>query len=87
MTNFSSHIPDNAQADSDQKRPFLQAARLVGVITLASRFLGLARDVVLASCFGASRISDIFWFAFELPNLVRRVLGEGSLSAFIVPII
>ncbi len=87
MMNFSSHTPDNAQADPDQKRPFLQAARLVGVITLVSRFLGLLRDAVLASCFGASRISDIFWFAFELPNLVRRVLGEGSLSAFIVPII
>ena len=72
---------------SDPKKPFLYAARLVSLITLASRILGLVRDIVLAACFGASRISDIFWFAFELPNLLRRVLGEGALSAFIVPII
>ena len=70
----------------DHKKPFLYAARLVSLITLASRILGLVRDAVLAACFGASRISDIFWFAFELPNLLRRVLGEGALSAFIVPI-
>ncbi|MCP4712826.1 MAG: murein biosynthesis integral membrane protein MurJ [Planctomycetes bacterium] len=70
----------------DPKKSFLYAARLVSLITLASRILGLVRDGVLAACFGASRISDIFWFAFELPNFFRRVLGEGALSAFIVPI-
>lgn len=69
-----------------EKRPFLRAAGLVGAITLVSRFLGLARDVVLGACLGASRMGDVFWAAFELPNLARRVLGEGSLSAFIVPI-
>lgn len=69
-----------------EKRPFLRAAGLVGGITLASRFLGLFRDIVLASFFGAGRLGDIFLIAFEMPNLVRRILGEGSLSAFIVPI-
>ncbi|KPK76413.1 MAG: hypothetical protein AMJ79_06755 [Phycisphaerae bacterium SM23_30] len=86
MVNSSFNTP-NSYPEPDQKQSFLHAARLVGVITLASRILGLLRDAVLASCFGASRISDIFWFAFELPNLMRRVLGEGSLSAFIVPIL
>jgi putative peptidoglycan lipid II flippase len=69
-----------------EKRPFLRAAGVVGFITIISRFLGLFRDMVLASVFGASRIGDIFQIAFELPNMTRRVLGEGSLSAFIVPI-
>jgi len=69
-----------------EKRPFLRAAGVVGFITVISRFLGLLRDMVLASVFGASRIGDIFQIAFELPNMTRRVLGEGSLSAFIVPI-
>ena len=75
----------NAGAQSG-RRSFLRAAGLVSVITLISRFLGLVRDVVVAAAFGATRYGDIFNIAFELPNLVRRVLGEGSLSAFIVPI-
>ncbi|NQU41693.1 murein biosynthesis integral membrane protein MurJ [bacterium] len=69
-----------------EKKPFLRAAGVVGAITLLSRVLGLARDMVLAAVFGASRVGDIFLIAFELPNLARRILGEGSLSAFIVPI-
>lgn len=69
-----------------EKRSFLKAAGIVGAITLLSRVLGLVRDMVLAACFGASRMGDIFLIAFELPNLVRRILGEGSLSAFVVPI-
>lgn len=69
-----------------EKKPFLQAAGLVGGIIAISRLLGLVRDMVLASVFGASRFADVFLIAFELPNLTRRILGEGSLSAFIVPI-
>ncbi len=71
---------------SSGRRSFLRAAGLVGIITLISRFLGLVRDMVVAAAFGATRYGDIFNIAFELPNLVRRVLGEGSLSAFIVPV-
>jgi putative peptidoglycan lipid II flippase len=67
-------------------KPFLKSAGIVGLITLASRMLGMVRDMALAACFGASRSGDIFLIAFELPNLTRRILGEGSLSAFIVPV-
>lgn len=69
-----------------ERQPFLRAAGIVGIITLFSRCLGLVRDMVLAALFGASRLGDVFLIAFELPNLARRILGEGSLSAFIVPI-
>lgn len=64
----------------------LRTARLVGGITLISRVLGLLRDMVLTACFGMTWVADVFMLAFEVPNLVRRILGEGSLSAFIVPI-
>jgi putative peptidoglycan lipid II flippase len=41
----------------------------------------------MAAIFGSSRLQDIFQVAFELPNTVRRVMGEGALSAFIVPLL
>jgi len=56
------------------------------VITLVSRILGLLRDMVLTTCFGMTWVADVFVLAFEIPNLARRILGEGSLSAFIVPV-
>lgn len=48
--------------------------------------LGLLRDAAIAFTLGDSRVNDIFNAAFEIPNLARRVLGEGALSAFIVPV-
>ncbi|MEN6627283.1 MAG: murein biosynthesis integral membrane protein MurJ [Candidatus Sumerlaeia bacterium] len=69
-----------------ERRKILKAAWIVGVLTLLSRFTGLIRDAVLAAQLGSTRLSDIFWVAFQLPNLVRRVLGEGALSSFIVPL-
>ena len=70
-----------------EKRKVLKAAGVIGFFTLISRMTGLARDIVVAHMLGAGTVSDVFWFAFALPNLVRRVLGEGALSAFIVPIL
>jgi putative peptidoglycan lipid II flippase len=59
---------------------------VVGAFTLLSRFTGLARDSVTAALFGGSRMADTFLTSLELTNQVRRVLGEGSLSSFIVPL-
>jgi len=53
--------------------------------TLVSRILGLVRDTVLASVFPRV-ITDAYVVAFRLPNLFRRVLGEGSLSASFIPL-
>ncbi|MHC4481274.1 MAG: murein biosynthesis integral membrane protein MurJ [Planctomycetota bacterium] len=60
----------------------------VGVIsglTLLSRVLGLVRDCVCAALFGAGMVWDAFSFAFRVPNLFRRLFGEGALSAAFVP--
>lgn len=70
-----------------EKRKMLKAAGIVGSLTFFSRCLGLIRDAVMAAQLGAGRFSDVFLVAFELPNLVRRVLGEGALSSFIVPLL
>lgn len=68
-----------------EKRKVLRAAGLIGAITLLSRFTGLIRGAVMAAILGDSRYHDVFLTAFAIPNLVRRVLGEGALSAFVVP--
>ncbi|MFC1567156.1 murein biosynthesis integral membrane protein MurJ, partial [bacterium] len=54
--------------------------------TLFSRILGYARDMAIANFFGASFVADAFYVAYRIPNLLRRLLGEGSLSAAFIPI-
>ena len=58
---------------------------VVSLLTVISRVLGLVRDQLGAAIFGASQINDAFITAFSLPNLFRRLLGEGSLTAAFVP--
>jgi putative peptidoglycan lipid II flippase len=53
--------------------------------TFVSRVLGLVREVVFASVFGASAATDAFWVAFRIPNFMRRLFAEGSFSTAFVP--
>ncbi|WP_083453359.1 murein biosynthesis integral membrane protein MurJ [Desulfatitalea tepidiphila] len=62
-----------------------KAAGVVGAATLFSRVLGAVRDIAIASFFGTGMISDAFIAAFRIPNLLRRMFGEGSLSIVFVP--
>lgn len=68
-------------ADSFEKH-----ARTVTLLTLASRITGLARDATLSRVFGAGALMDAFFFAFLIPNLFRRLFGEGALSAAFLPV-
>jgi putative peptidoglycan lipid II flippase len=63
----------------------LRAASTISLFTLASRIAGLARDVVIASIFGAGAPLDAFLVAFRIPNLLRRLFGEGAFSQAFVP--
>ncbi len=56
-------------------------------MTLASRLTGLVRDVLMASFFGVSALTDAFHVAFRIPNLFRRVFGEGAFSQAFVPVL
>jgi len=60
--------------------------RLVSTLTLLSRVLGLVRDVGMATLFGNGMVLDAFTIAFRLPNLARRLFGEGALSTAFIPI-
>jgi putative peptidoglycan lipid II flippase len=76
---------DGGTMDQDNAR-VTQAAGVVSMATLLSRILGYVRDMVMASYFGAGLASDAFIAAFRIPNLLRRLLGEGSLSIAFVPV-
>lgn len=54
--------------------------------TMFSRILGYIRDMLVANLFGAGIFADAFYAAFRIPNLFRRLLGEGSFSAAFIPV-
>lgn len=64
---------------------FERHAWTVTLLTLVSRFTGLVRDAALSRTFGAGPLMDAFAFAFMIPNLFRRLFGEGALSAAFLP--
>ena len=61
-------------------------AGIFGFFTLISRILGLIRDSVVAYFFGTKAVADAFYVAFRIPNLLRRLLAEGSLTMAFVPV-
>lgn len=64
----------------------LKSSGSVGAATLISRFLGFLREAVYAGFMGISQVADAFYYAYSLPNLLRRLLGEGALTAAFIPI-
>ena len=90
------HLKDTICTTGDSTLDRIQAMKktaslakttsLVSVITLASRIFGMLRDTVVASYFGAGYISDAFYLAFTIPNLLRRLVAEGTLSPAFVPV-
>lgn len=64
-----------------------KSAATVSSFTLLSRITGLLRDILIASSFGAGPLTDAFWVAFRIPNLLRRLFAEGAFSQAFVPIL
>ncbi|RLB07776.1 MAG: murein biosynthesis integral membrane protein MurJ [Deltaproteobacteria bacterium] len=69
-----------------ENREIVRATGVVGSATFMSRILGLIRDMVISGYFGAGMATDAFFIAFTIPNLLRRLLGEGSLTVSFVPV-
>ncbi len=65
----------------------LRTLATVSSMTLLSRILGFVRDFVIARSFGAGLMTDAFFVAFRLPNLLRRLFAEGAFSQAFVPIL
>jgi putative peptidoglycan lipid II flippase len=71
---------------SSHERQVVGALGSIGGATLASRVLGFVRDAVVAQVFGAGPITDAFFVAFRIPNILRRLLAEGALSTAVIPV-
>ncbi|WWO95664.1 MAG: murein biosynthesis integral membrane protein MurJ [Candidatus Dasytiphilus stammeri] len=71
----------------EHKNIFFKSLGLVSFITFISRVSGFARDTIVARILGAGIQTDAFFVAFKLPNLLRRIFGEGAFSQAFVPIL
>lgn len=84
MTDMAQHDVSHEAAHHDRGR-FFGSAKVVTGLTLFSRLLGMLRDMAILAM-GATRLTDVFWTAFTIPNLSRRLFGEGALTAAFVPV-
>ncbi len=75
-----------AQPVRSENARVARAAGVVGLATMLSRVFGFVRDVVIAAFFGAGIATDAFFVAFRIPNMLRRLLAEGSLTVSFVPV-
>lgn len=64
-----------------------RSAAVISGFTFLSRITGLIRDILIARSFGAGGLTDAFWVAFRIPNLLRRLFAEGAFSQAFVPIL
>jgi putative peptidoglycan lipid II flippase len=67
-------------------KSILKSASIISSATLCSRLLGFIRDIVIAAFFGTGRISEAFFVAFRIPNLLRHLVGEGAANSAFVPV-
>ncbi len=74
------------EAEQDVEHGIVSSAGIVSIGTFSSRILGFIRDMILAGIFGASFTADAFYVAFRIPNLLRELFAEGSMSAAFVPV-
>ncbi len=63
-----------------------KSASIVSVITMLSRVLGYVRDAICAALLGVGIVSDAFFVAFRIPNMLRNLLAEGALSSAFIPV-
>lgn len=64
-----------------------RSAATISSLTFLSRITGLIRDILIARAFGVGPLTDAFWVAFRIPNLLRRLFAEGAFSQAFVPIL
>jgi putative peptidoglycan lipid II flippase len=75
-----------ATAPASKTKSFVQHAKLIGLLTLISRFFGLGREMVAGHYLGTALVGSAFTVAFVVPNLFRKLFGEGALSAAFIPL-
>lgn len=71
----------------DTRGKIARAAGTMSIATFISRILGYVKDMILARYFGATGLSDTFFVAFRIPNLLRELFAEGSMSSAFIPVL
>src|SRR5436309_15637455 len=79
-------LPSSSAQAQDENHSVMKAAGLIGAATFSSRVLGFIRDMVLARLFGATPAADAFFVAYRIPNLLRELFAEGSMSSAFIPV-
>ncbi|MBE0426336.1 MAG: murein biosynthesis integral membrane protein MurJ [Nitrospirae bacterium] len=74
-------------SETDEKRLIARAAGIMSIATLCSRILGYVKDMIIAKFFGATGVADTFFVAFRIPNLLRELFAEGSMSSAFIPVL
>jgi putative peptidoglycan lipid II flippase len=69
-----------------QKRHILKSASIISIVTVISRTLGYVRDQRLTLLLGTTGLADAFVLAYRIPNVLRRLVGEGSMTASFIPV-
>ncbi|PJA37798.1 murein biosynthesis integral membrane protein MurJ [candidate division WWE3 bacterium CG_4_9_14_3_um_filter_43_9] len=82
----SNFLKNGTNFFKQKQENILSAAAVIALMMLASRFLGLLRDRLLASYFGASADLDVYFAAFRLPDILFQLIIMGALSAAFIPV-
>lgn len=85
-----SSVPQVAEDDravAPKAGGLMRSGLVVGAMTMVSRVMGLVRDVVVATLFGAGTGADAFFVAFKIPNFMRRLFAEGAFNQAFVPVL
>ncbi len=69
-----------------EKKQILKSASIITLVTIASRIFGYVRDQRLTLLLGTSMTADSFVLAYRIPNLLRRLVGEGAMTASFIPV-
>ena len=79
--------PHSAAETPAKRQGLLRSSAIYSGLTLVSRFMGLARDLVITAKLGASQTiaADAYYTALAFPNLFRRMFAEGAFAAAFVP--
>jgi putative peptidoglycan lipid II flippase len=69
-----------------EKKQILKSASIISLVTIVSRVLGYVRDQRISFLLGTTLSADAFVLAYRLPNLARRLIGEGTVAAAFIPV-
>ncbi len=79
--------PNTSPSTTVVRRGLMRSGLVVSAMTMLSRVMGLARDVVIATFLGAGDGADAFFVAFKIPNFLRRLFAEGAFNQAFVPVL